>query len=284
MANDEVNMDWFCGTNYTTGTTGLELNLTNPCFVDFLVACIHTFGLIGASLILLILGCCTRLRQVNPKTLLIFPGHDTRWITFYIFWVVLLAAIGEGILSDISGLSTPTQPNLYVPTTLAFVMLMISMAYYHNMECWSCPSMCWFLVLYWTLALFGEVLKLMNLVKQGYGNFDILRFDIAVICAVIYGFYLLLEINIIRTKILGWCFTEPGYPLDLKKKEMYYYHRYTNLTSRVAFWWLNWLMILGYKKSLDMKDLGVLPDEHGTRFHYELFKNAYEKEKVRFQQ
>ena len=52
------------------------------------------------------------------------------------------------------------------------------------------------------------------------------------------------------------------------------------LNFQVTYWWLNWLMSLGYKRPLEMSDLGALPLIHESSYNHNKFRDAFEKEKV----
>nr|XP_006820966.1 PREDICTED: ATP-binding cassette sub-family C member 9-like [Saccoglossus kowalevskii] len=187
---------------------------------------------------------------------------------------------GEGILTDLSR-DGPTQPHLYIPQALAFLNGFIFLVYYHHMEYWNRPHLVWLLLLYWILLIGGQVITLINLDYQGATGLEVLRFDISVLLLVIYLFYIILEIYIIKIKILGCGHVKDEIPRNLRKKNFLYLHKYTSLISRVTFQWLHWLLALGYKRPIEMDDLGALPEEDGDKHQYRLFLRAYENEKIR---
>ncbi len=69
----------------------------------------------------------------------------------------------------------------------------------------------------------------------------------------------------------------PGDSLD---EDTYYKNDNANVLSSLTYWWLNWLPILGYKRLLTTEDLGVLPKKHNAKRIHDVFKVAYEQEKV----
>ncbi|XP_070560016.1 ATP-binding cassette sub-family C member 9-like [Ptychodera flava] len=280
----DVDMDWFCGENSTDFDYfqwDLDSTVYNMCFVDLLSAGIQTVFLVLTSLLLLIVGCCTSFRRYSSKTLIQFPGHDIRWVVFFVLWVVLLAGLAEGIVTDLTRHAGSTQPHLYVPAIASFVTLPVAMVYYHHMECWQLPHMSWLLLLYWVAAAGGEAVKTVDMIDQGL-DYTILRLDVAIASLVLYTINILVELTIIFTKICGCCgYEEPIPHRDLRKNDMYFYHEYVNLPSRISFWWLNWLLKTGYEKDLELPDLGKLSEDEGAKHHYELFSKAYEKEKIR---
>ena len=67
---------------------------------------------------------------------------------------------------------------------------------------------------------------------------------------------------------------------DLTSSEPLFRAYYVNLASQVSFWWLNWIFFLGYKRPLDVPDLGKLPESLNAETLHQQFKEEYEKEKV----
>ena len=57
-------------------------------------------------------------------------------------------------------------------------------------------------------------------------------------------------------------------------------HYYVSLFSSLAFWWVNWLLSLGFKKHLELSDLGVVPQRHEAKFNHERFRKAFLEETV----
>ena len=48
-----------------------------------------------------------------------------------------------------------------------------------------------------------------------------------------------------------------------------------NLFSSLYYWWANWLLALGYKKHLELSDLGVVPDRHKAKSNHDRFRKAF---------
>nr|XP_006820964.1 PREDICTED: ATP-binding cassette sub-family C member 9-like [Saccoglossus kowalevskii] len=278
-------MEWFCGRSNTTDVIedviwNHEFTLNNACFVDLVNAAINLFYLVAASIVLIVLSCFTTLRHYFSNILLQFPGHDVRWTLSIVLWCVLLCALGEGILTDLSR-DGPTQPHLYIPQALAFLNGFIFLVYYHHMEYWNRPHLVWLLLLYWILLIGGQVITLINLDYQGATGLEVLRFDIAIVLLAMYFIYAIMEFNVIRAKIFGWFYADEILQRDLRKGNLRFVHDYTSLMSRTTFHWLNWLLKIGYKRPIEVGDLGALPEKHGDIYQYGCFLKAYEKERVR---
>ena len=68
----------------------------------------------------------------------------------------------------------------------------------------------------------------------------------------------------------------------MKLKNMNYMRRFANMLSELTFWWLNWLPILGYKRPIEIEDLGKIPHQHQAKEIHDKFREAYQNEKVVF--
>ena len=63
---------------------------------------------------------------------------------------------------------------------------------------------------------------------------------------------------------------------------MRYYDNYVNTLSYMFFYWLGPLLTLGYKRPLEVEDLGNLPEEDQARSTYIKIREAFIEEKVGF--
>ena len=61
---------------------------------------------------------------------------------------------------------------------------------------------------------------------------------------------------------------------------MRYLQGYTNLMSGVFYWWMNWLYRLGYKRPLEIEDLGKLSKIHTTVYQRNRFTKALREARV----
>ncbi|XP_070558784.1 ATP-binding cassette sub-family C member 9-like [Ptychodera flava] len=249
-------------------------------YLDILYCGIHLCFLLLLSLVLIILGCFTALQNCSSKMLIPYPGHKRKWIMSSLLILVLLCGVGEGVLTDLTRNSV-TQPHLYVPQSCAMLCGLISLVYYNYLEYWNRPHLTWLLFLYWPTAVAIDVVRLIKQTEEIGFDITIMRQVVILTCIVIYGCMLCLEVNLIRTKILGWCYNEKAYPTDVNNKRMFYRFNYGNLLSKVMFSSLNWLFVLGYQRPLEMDDLGCLPSDFECRNVYKVFKKAYDSEKAR---
>ncbi|XP_022081211.1 ATP-binding cassette sub-family C member 9-like [Acanthaster planci] len=62
---------------------------------------------------------------------------------------------------------------------------------------------------------------------------------------------------------------------------MLFMHYYVSLFSALSYWWVSWLLTLGYKKHLELSDLGVVPDRHEAKFNHKKFRKAFREEMMK---
>ena len=215
MADNQVaeKWEWFCGPN----STDLELfanwerdqALNNTCLVDAFVAGPHSVALLVFSLVLFLIGCCTKYRNQHSRYLVRFPGHSFKWLIASLLFVVLFASLGEGVLTDQSyriANDFNTQPHFYIPPVMAMVALALSLIFYQMMEVWQLPYMAFLLIIYWLVSIVAEVTQLLNILEQtNLDNIqdlvDVMKFDLIVCRLIFYSFLLLLDINVVRAKV-----------------------------------------------------------------------------------
>ncbi|XP_070536030.1 ATP-binding cassette sub-family C member 9-like [Ptychodera flava] len=250
------------------------------CRANVFSVWINAGFLVVAPLVLIVAGCCTDLRHFCSKSLIHFPGHYCKWAVSIVLSVVLLGALGEGILTDVTRNST-TRPHLYAPQIFSIANVIVSLVYYHHAEYWNRPKLIWLLLAYWPMTTTAEVFRLVTLIRELDFNVTILRFYLLAICIALYIFFVALEANLLRTKVFGCWYRDEPYPRDLKKKSMHYNYKYTNLLSQISYWSLNWLFVLGFRRPLELSDLGCPPEEYEARYQYNHFRRAYQKEEAR---
>ncbi|XP_070559514.1 ATP-binding cassette sub-family C member 9-like isoform X2 [Ptychodera flava] len=260
---------------------GNSTRCTGSCWkIDVVYGGVHTAFLLLFAAVRLTLGCCTQLRHYSSKTLIPYPGHKRKWIFTGLLFLVLLCAVSEGILTDLTR-NSRTQPTLYVPQSCALLCTLMGITYYHYTEYWNKPSLIWLLILYWSSSFLIDVFRLSTLMEHTGFDVSVLRLDVIVISIVIYACLLISDINLIRTKVFKLCHSEKESYSDLQKDKMFYLYNYNNLLSRAMFSTLNWLLVLGYKRPLEVSDLGCLPEHLSCKNIYRRFEEAYKAEKER---
>ncbi|XP_071815996.1 ATP-binding cassette sub-family C member 9-like isoform X3 [Apostichopus japonicus] len=269
--------NWYCGANTAENLIGFawdpEHTIYNSCFTNLLETIPHILLLVFGSLVLFALLLCRH--SEKHAYLLKFPGHDLRWVLYYPLMVMVTFQVGEGILTDLivnNGLET--QPQLYVPACLALLAGIVAIIYTHHMEYWELQHMSWLMLVYWLLALGGSAIKLANLVNDEEVDSSHMRYILTIVAVIIYALFFILELNVIRTRVFGWGYEPETFPEDLEKEGMRFLQGYTNLLSTAIFWWMNWLFSLGYKRALELDDLGSLSKVHTTKYNRDKFEEA----------
>ena len=73
---------------------------------------------------------------------------------------------------------------------------------------------------------------------------------------------------------------DDAFPKDLKQDDMLFVFDYVSIVSGLTYWCFNWVVSLGYKRPLEVEDLGLLPKEHQVRTNYLKLSKAYAEEEV----
>ncbi|XP_019621129.1 PREDICTED: ATP-binding cassette sub-family C member 9-like [Branchiostoma belcheri] len=232
----------FCG-NQASGYSVANGTLDNMCFVEAIGIIPHVLFLI-AALPILLLGYGTV--NINHSSWLHYPGHSLRWSLTVLLLFFLSCEIAEGLLSDMH--STASYLQLYIPSGVTFVATLVTAVYYHNVEMSNFPKLLLLLLGYWVIAIIMRILKLWNLYRYAFFKPPSKGLDI---------------------------------PEDLQQQDMHFHQPYVNLLSKVTYWWMNKLMVQGYRQPISMDNLGQLPMQHKAQANLERFKNVYKKEKER---
>ncbi|XP_006825518.1 ATP-binding cassette sub-family C member 9-like [Saccoglossus kowalevskii] len=266
----------FCGT--TNATTSIDKHVETECIVYFVEAFIHAFFIVLMSIVLVLLGYATNLRYYQATTITLYPRHSLKWMINIAIFIVLLCGVGEGVLTDLTR-NTTTHPHLYVPQSLALVSAVMSLVYYHHMEYWDRPQLSWLLLVYWITSTVIELLILNRLIQHTGFDVNILRLDIIILRTLGYLGCLVLELNLLRKQVFQCCSVRNRHINDhkKKKKQLRYTYNSTNIMSRVTFWSVNWVYILGYKKPIEIIDLGCLPENFECKYQHKRFQKAYKE-------
>ncbi|XP_072179239.1 ATP-binding cassette sub-family C member 9-like [Diadema setosum] len=267
-------MEWFCGVNSTDANLS---RIENECVIDAIICAPPVVFTVCATLILL---CCCAINRPVRKILLRYPGHVVRWLTSLAIVAVGLAAVGEGILSEESyrrGGSQP-RPHLYLSGTALLISGIMSIGYYHWLELWRRKLMAWPLLAFWIASIVTMAYRIRHFIATGMNDFQIARFSITIALLVLYSIMFITEIFFLTKTYSCGQDVDAIHP-DLKKKDMNYLAKYSSLLSEVVFWWENWLFRKGFKKIIEVEDLGKIPDVHTSSYNHRRFKEVFMKQK-----
>ncbi|XP_077989379.1 ATP-binding cassette sub-family C member 9-like [Glandiceps talaboti] len=186
----------------------------------------------------------------------------------------LFVALGEGILTALTREMT-NKACLYLPEIFALIGGIVSLVYYHYMEYWNKPKMVSLLLIYWTAAIVGEISAFCNLIHEIGYDIKTLRFDVTVLLSFLYGCLLIFDLNVMRTKLFCWRYTEPKVPKEFKKTDMFHCFRYSNFLSRLLYRCVNRYFGIALKRPIEMSDFGSLPQDFETKNTYKEFVETY---------
>ncbi|XP_022080483.1 ATP-binding cassette sub-family C member 9-like [Acanthaster planci] len=235
-----------------------------------------------AVLILLSAAVLLRKRFYNPEVVqlysstsptllrLRYPFHDIRWLLMLALVLVTFVQVGEGVLTDTLVLDGGAHPQLFVPGLLALVGAIAFMVYYNYTELWDRPKMLWLQVVYWLVAIVNEKLRFHDLRRIPEVNLTVLKYDITLMMLMIYiafavmDGYLIINRIILNNKLTVWTYGTPTYAVDAMNPNIKYRNLFSNYASSISLWWLQKLFKLGYKRPLEIPDLGELPTHFKT--------------------
>ncbi|XP_071961322.1 ATP-binding cassette sub-family C member 9-like [Antedon mediterranea] len=259
--------DWFCGQNESLllmvwEGLGNISSINDPCFVDGYYLIISA---IFGSLTLLVLSLLytrSSIRSIDHPYIIRYPRHRLRWTIGLTLCHTQLTSVAEGILTAVSNRSGSLEHHLYLPQMLALVTIITMLAYYHHMEAWNIWYMVFLPLLYWVMGLSSEIIRFMN-IQQDPNNVDsTMRWLMCLINLILFIILTVIEIHT-TLNLLFYPSRRPKNiaPINLRRQGMdvKFVQGHTNLLSGLLFWWMNDLVKLGSKQSLNPDDFGDLP-------------------------
>ncbi|XP_054751630.2 ATP-binding cassette sub-family C member 9-like [Lytechinus pictus] len=277
---------WFCGSNASDSSFDFNSTVNRECLVDAIISVPPVSFSVLAILTTIITRCCC-IRGNATLYLLRYPGHSLRWILSLALIAVCLAAIGEGILTEESFRKGGDHPHPYLYLNGVFLLLsaIISLSYYQFLEKRRIKHLSWLLLLFWSVSIVTMSYRLHHFLNDdliagsGTNKLDIFRYDVTILFLVIYSILFFVEFNFIIKTICCFEASVDSLPADVKKEKMKYLSKYSNLLSEVTYWWENWIFKTGYKKVVEVDDLGNIPEVHTSMYNHSRFKNVFEREK-----
>ncbi|XP_072050893.1 ATP-binding cassette sub-family C member 9-like [Amphiura filiformis] len=271
--------DWFCGhedKNHDNSTTFYDFTgiTEDTCIVNAITTLLHILFVLISSLVLIFYSFSTY-RHTTCFYLHKFPAHTFRWILLLVFLSFCALSVGEGIITDQSfqQIASTTRPQLYLPAVFSTLGVVFSLIFYHHCECWRAVNLLHILCVYWVIGIINETFKLWNFHLSESAGVDIARYDITIINLLVYSTLAILEI------FLQWSTSSKvSFPEENLTHDMNYYEDCVNCVSFGLFFWIRWLLDLGYKRPLEMKDLGTLPRKHQTEYNYEKLRKEFQRE------
>ncbi|KAK6191316.1 hypothetical protein SNE40_003038 [Patella caerulea] len=270
----------FCGSD--SDAFSVEKGVVhNECFVDVMNIIPHALLLLICIFVVTVWNHSI-IGELNVKTWVHFQGHNVRWLLTLTLMLINIVEIGEGFVSDSYDPDTVNYHS-FVPQCVAFTGTIISIVYYHNVEMWNSPRFLLILMVYWPGAMALKVLKLMSVYRNNMTLED-LRLWLCWMVIIGYALLFLVELNVLRAQRYA-LFKNPRRrkaPEDLENTR--YIQSYANLLSKAVFWWVTDIMIEGYKRPIEIEDLGELPQSERSETQLKKLKDAFEQEKFKASQ
>jgi len=130
----------------------------------------------------------------------------------------------------------------------------------------------WNIRVYWVLAFLCAVVKLRTLSLGAFDSSYKLEVSFLEYFSFLIGFILVLILSI--TSVLFFDYSGAAYTnLDENEEPL---EKNANLFSKITFWWINPILVKGYKKSLDIPDVPKLTDMDQSEILSQKFEKAWE--------
>ena len=141
---------WFCGEEFSfTNSSSNDKNIEYECSWNRFIVISHALFVALTVIILLFHRCNNESSTLRTK----WTGHSSRWCLLLTLLVLSLASVAEGILSDISLNGKIDHIQLFLPSCLFFIAIIVSLIYYRICESSDRPSMCCILLIYWIACI-----------------------------------------------------------------------------------------------------------------------------------
>ncbi len=266
----------------------------SECTADFLELVASSVFVFSSLLFVVIIWCRVTGEHRNKRLWVRFPGHSLRWILTMCLISVQVLEVTEGLLSVLLH-NNDIYLHFFVPCLLSTLASVVSLLVYDVGEVHNSPKVLVLSLIYWTLMPTAKALKLYTfsaeetdiLSAREVITWAILVIVICLLCLEMWSLFQQVRsflpndaIVYLRPRLTwnlqkffcgGFCFQKYLWPSAVRLspaaelENVAYVHPYTNLLSRSTWSWLTPFLIRGYKKTLQMPDLGSIPR---VRFPY----------------
>ncbi|XP_060582748.1 ATP-binding cassette sub-family C member 9-like [Ruditapes philippinarum] len=250
--------------------------LRNKCFVDVMNIIPHGLFIV-TSIFILIAWRESIVGRLKAKTWVHFRCHSIRWILTLFLILINAIEIAEGFVSDYID---PDSANYHVivPPCFSLVSTILTIVLYHNIEMFNSPRVLLILIPYWISACGLKLLKAFSLYVTGIAP-EHLRLWITWAVVLIYGALILVELVVLFTQRYAFCKKPKKIHAPPELERTRYYANFVNFLSKATFWWVNDILIDGFKSPLTQKSLGKLPSTERALTNYKSLLHAFEIER-----
>lgn len=260
----------------------LEDTVDRECIAN-LGTCILNSALAVTVCVATLLLCSDQPRRVRDA---LFEEHNSRWILTFAMIAVHLFELADGALILLRR-EQPKQnfhPMLAAGTSIVAVLLGIY--YYHKVERYGRPRRLSVLMFFWPCVVALKMSKLVILYGKGLGieHATLEGTWFGLIC---YLAMFLVELSTFMQKFCSLqayrCKSELREEANggTPEEQVTYQYSRASLLSKCTFFWLVPLLRQGYRRPLELADLGFLPEKHTNENQYRRFNEVYSKEKAK---
>lgn len=259
----------------------------NLCFGDLLNFVVNSLFMLMSVILILWRQCkiSSNLDKVMPDISdppVRYRGHNFRWLLHLTLIFINVIKVTEGVWSE--SYSENMLSRLHVILTPSFALFASTFAiiFYHKIEAWKCSVFLLLHLVYWPLALATRIYQVVSLYTIGF-TLDNVRLICAKVDIVVYGALFLLEIGLLVSEVIfknyNFIFADQLKSLfkEIKHFQKYLFkksaktcdneepiglrflHSSAMFLSKTSFSWIIPLLKLGFKRPLELTDLGNLP-------------------------
>ncbi|KAL1440438.1 hypothetical protein MTO96_009478 [Rhipicephalus appendiculatus] len=252
----------------------LEDTVDRECIAN-LGTCILNAALALTVCVATFLLCSDQPRRVRDA---LFEEHNSRWILTFAMIAVHLFELADGALILLRR-EQPKQnfhPMLGAGTSI--VAAVLGIYYYHKVEKYGRPRRLSVLLFFWPCVVALKMSKLVILYGKGLG------IEHATLEATWFGLVCYLAMFLVELST----FMQKAYQCKSELREethgddqVTYRYSCASLLSKCTFFWLVPLLRQGYRRPLELADLGFLPEKHTNENQFRRFNEVYSKEKAK---
>ncbi|XP_037284166.2 ATP-binding cassette sub-family C member 9-like isoform X2 [Rhipicephalus microplus] len=257
----------------------LDDTVDRECIAN-LGTCILNAALALTVCVATFLLCSDRPRRARDA---LFEEHNSRWVLTFAVIAVHLFELADGALILLRR-EQPRQnfhPMLAAGTSIVAVVLGIY--YYHKVEKYGRPRRLSVLLIFWSCVVALKMSKLVILYGKDLG------IEHATLEATWFGlvFYIAMFLVELSTFLQKFCSSQ-AYQCKSELRgeangddQVTYRYSRASLLSKCTFFWLVPLLRQGYRRPLELADLGFLPEKHTNENQFQRFNYVYSKEKAK---
>lgn len=267
-------MTLFCGDLQYENISSIASSSKSECLVDVINLLLNCALIVLCSSILIwytIMESYLRRR----KSIIFFQEHSSRWVLTICLVCINLFEFGEGVMVNYYETGEP-RLHLIISPSMCLTASVTSIAFYHKVEQWNRPQLLLVLLMYWPLVLICKFSKLICLYQI---SFTIQHLRLQITWAILVVYTLLMGIEITLLYLQRYLCKKSSFISGKDLLNIRYLHPFVTVFSKATFFWLVPVLRLGYRKPLELDDLGNLPEEELAEYQFQRFYQVFLEEK-----